>query len=179
MSKQSVYVGEYQMLDTIPNIEMTGDGIRVNFYEPKSKNYYTKVFQNQDRQVYNAKEFGLHKICFEGTTNLFVATQVVRVSVKMHDEAKHDKKLAKALKSSDLKESKNAMLNLQTNLVSLAQSIKDGEGKINKFDKLQGEYDGRTVWLSIFTILIVSATSALEAYFFKKSMSNNSYSKVQ
>ncbi len=55
LTKKAVYVGEYSLLDEVPNLAATGDGVRVNFYEPRgtgfASNYYTKVFQGNDRQV--------------------------------------------------------------------------------------------------------------------------------
>ena len=57
LTKKAVYVGEYKLLDEIPSLKATGDGVRVNFHEPNpgttsgKNNYYTKIFQNTDRQV--------------------------------------------------------------------------------------------------------------------------------
>ena len=55
LTQKAVYVGEYQLLDQVPNLQATGDGVRVNFYEPEGngfgKSYYTKIFMNKENQV--------------------------------------------------------------------------------------------------------------------------------
>ena len=179
LTKRSVYIGEYWLLDAIPNIEATGDGIRVNFHEPNSKNYYTKVFQTKDRQVFNAKVPGVHKVCFEGTKNLFVSTNSVRVSVKMHDEAKHDKTIERALKEDDLKDVRDKVFNIQSTMAEVSQYLMEGDNKANEFEKLQSSYNSRAVWLSILAMLAVIASAGVEAYIFKRSMLKGNGSKIR
>lgn len=169
LSKSNVYIGEYQLLDYIQNIEATGDGVRVNFYEPDSKNYYTKVFQGKDRQVFNARTKGVHKVCFEGTKNLFISTDQVRVSVKMYDEVKFDKKLETALKDEDFKGVKDTVLNLQATLSNINAALKDQEAQQAEMSDDQDSYDSSTNRMAIFIIMIVLATGAAEIYLFKQS----------
>ena len=158
------------MLDFVPNIDATGDGIRVNFYEPDSKNYYTKVFQFKDSQVFTVRNPGIHKVCFEGTKNLFASTDSVRVAIRMHDEVKHTKTLDKVLKTDDIKEAKDIILNLSATLLLTQQSLNDGDEKLKEFERLRNSYVGRMKWGVILTILIVIGCTIFEGYLFRKSM---------
>ena len=179
LTKKAVYVGEYFLLDDVPNLEATGDGVRVNFHEPENKQYYTKIFQKQDRQVFNVKTPGIHKICFEGTRNLYYAIDKVRVEVKMHDESKHEKKIEKALKSNDLQKSKDVLTEVGSVLASVGEKIKESQTHLDSFEDLQYQHDSNINWLAFFSIVVVAATAALEAYMFKRSMFGNNQVKMR
>ena len=62
MSKKSTFIGEYSLLDYVPNLDATGDGVKVNLYEPNSSSYFTKVFQSQDNQIFTVRTPGIHKV---------------------------------------------------------------------------------------------------------------------
>ena len=170
LTKRSTFVGDYQMLDAVPNIETTGDGVRVNFYEPDSKSYYTKVFQYKDSQIFTVRTPGIHKVCFEGTKNLFTSIDSVRVTIKMHDEIKHEKTLDKVLKTDDLKESKESILNLSATLVLIQQSLTEGEEKLRDFENLRNQYVSRMGWGLLLTVLTVIGCTCFEGYLFRKAM---------
>ena len=115
----------------------------------------------------------MHKICFEGTRNLFTSIDVVRVQVKMHDEAKHNKKVAKSLKSSDFSDVGEKLTTLSSNLVLIAGKLGEGEDNLNDFEELQGKYDSRAGWLAFLAIIVVALTAAFETYLFRRSMISN------
>ena len=171
LSKKSLYIGEYEVLDQIPTSDATGDGVRVNFHEPDSRNYYTKIFSGKDRHVFNTKAPGVHKICFEGTKNLFQNLDTVRISVKMHDEAKHEKIVSnKALKSEDITEAKDTIVKLQSDLVSISSTLREVEQRQAEFDSATNDHDSTISRLSYFCMFAVILAAGVEAYLFRESM---------
>ena len=170
LNKDATFIGEYSMLDYIPNIESTNDGVKVNLYEPNSSSYYTKVFQKQDSQIYTVRTPGVHKVCFEGTKYLFQATDSVRVAIKMRDDLKHDKTVSKVLKTDDIKEAKQSMDKLRSTAVKIIDTLERGEYKLKDFEDLKNQYISRMAWSYIITVLIVIWCGAFEAYLFRAAM---------
>ena len=170
MSRRSTFVGEYTLLDYVPNLEATGDGVRANLYEPNSSSYFTKVFQGQDSQVFTVRVPGIHKVWFEGTRYLFQSVNSVRVSVKMRDDIKHEKLVDKALKTDDIKESQETINQIRLTLSKLQNTLERGDYKLNDFEELKNQYISRMKWSYIFTIFIVIGCSAFEAYLLRTTM---------
>ena len=96
----------------------------------------------------------------------------------MHDEAKHEKKVGKSLKSSDFSDVGDKLSTLSSNLVLIAGKLGEGEMNLNNFEELQGQYDSRAGWLAFLSILTVALAAAFETYLFKRSMVGNNYSKL-
>ena len=90
LTSKSAYIGEYQVLDEVPSQSRQTEGIRVNLFEPESRNYFSKIFLGKDRHYFKTKNPGIHKICFEGTRHLFELEETIRLSVRMSDEIEHD-----------------------------------------------------------------------------------------
>ena len=62
MNRKSTYIGEYELLDIIPNIGNTEEGVRANLYEPKSSSFFSKVFKSKESQIFAVRTPGVHKI---------------------------------------------------------------------------------------------------------------------
>ena len=170
MNKRSTFIGEYALLDSIPNIDATNEGIKVNLYEPNSSSYYTKVFQKKDSQVFIIRTPGIHKVWFEGSKYLFQTVDAVRVSIKIRDDIKYDKIVDKALKTSDIKQAQETMMNLGTAINQIVNAIEDGDKKLKDFEDLKNQYISRMAWSYIITVLIILGCTGFEAYLFRRAI---------
>ena len=86
----------------------------------------------------------------------------------MKDDIKHDKLVEKTLKTNDIKEAQETMINLGNTLNQILQAIDDNESKLNDFENLKNQYISRMAWSYIITTLIIFGCSAFEAYLFRK-----------
>ncbi|CAI2380694.1 unnamed protein product [Moneuplotes crassus] len=167
---KSVYVGEYNILEQIPNLSSELQGVNVKIFEPQSNDYYSKIVRGKDRHIFNSKKSGMHKICFEGTKALFELIDEVKFYVKMHDELKYKEIVDSAIKMNDLDKGYEDLRRMKDTLDSIFGQFQESEKNINNFEILQAKYYSRAVLLAIMTIILVIAAGVCEIYLFKRSV---------
>ena len=113
---------------------------------------------------------GIHKICFEGTRNLYTQIDAVRVQVKMHDEAKHEKKIESTLKDKDFEDVKQKISDVSSQLFLIGGKLTESEEHINSFEQVQSEYDSNANYLAFTVIFVVTLSGVIEILLFKNNV---------
>ena len=113
---------------------------------------------------------GIHKICFEGTRNLYTQIDAVRVQVKMHDEAKHEKKIESTLKDKDFEDVKQKISDVSSQLFLIGGKLTESEEHINAFEQVQSEYDSNANYLAFTVIFVVTLSGVIEILLFRNNV---------
>ena len=149
-------IATYEILDYIPQIENNPRaGIEATLAEPRNGNT-EKVYVNKKTvQKYITSQSGVHKICIEGTTDLFQFKEEVRLVFKYENDVKKDERLGNKLSYEDFTEADDKLQRLETLTTEMASTLQYGESKERDFVDHQGSLNSRLIWYAVIQICIV------------------------
>ena len=91
----------------------------------------------------------MHKICIEGTSDLFQYKNQVRVQFSFENDVKKEEQLEGTLKTEDFHGAETTVRQLESLVSEISSQLRYGEEKETTFTDNQSGFNSKLVWFNI------------------------------